>query len=472
MVTSAVSIVTTMLTFTPYGWLVCIWVLVVSFQYGYHISALNQIQATLTCRAAPPFLSHGLPTCIPMSDAEFSLVTSMFTVGGLLGSLSASMVMERHGRKAALQISGLSVAAGSGLMAIAPSTSLLLLGRFLTGCGAGIGLCTGPVFLAEIAPSNIRGSVGVLTQLAIVLGIMITQMLGLRMATPTLWRFVLLFSSAASVVQLCLSRFIVETPVWLKQHGKPEDSRLVQSSLFQEPDFSNSVEDPLLDETLQGSQHQLDDHREPTSPSSLDLLMSFELRRPLVVVSSAMISQQVSGINAILYYSNDIFSRVLPDAGPYVSLGITLVNTLMTFPPIFLIDRIGRRPLLLASVIGALSSLVLTGYGLNTGMTIVSSIAILTFVMSFAVGLGPVPFIIISEVAPSRAASTLSSVGLSLNWIANFIVGLAFLPLRNKLSGGDSSKEGRVFYIFAGVLFLFSSIFFRSYRPRTQRLSE
>jgi MFS family permease len=233
-----------------------------------------------------------------MSDAEFSLVTSMFTVGGLLGSLSASMVMERHGRKAALQISGLSVAAGSGLMAIAPSTSLLLLGRFLTGCGAGIGLCTGPVFLAEIAPSNIRGSVGVLTQLAIVLGIMITQMLGLRMATPTLWRFVLLFSSAASVVQLCLSRFIVETPVWLKQHGKPEDSRLVQSSLFQEPDFSNSVEDPLLDETLQGSQHQLDDHREPTSPSSLDLLMSFELRRPLVVVSSAMISQQVSGINA------------------------------------------------------------------------------------------------------------------------------------------------------------------------------
>jgi MFS transporter, SP family, solute carrier family 2 (facilitated glucose transporter), member 3 len=75
---------------------------------------------------------------------------------------------------------------------------------------------------------------GVLTQLAIVLGIMITQMLGLRMATPTLWRFVLSFSSATSIVQICLSRFIVETPVWLKQHGKPEDSRLVQRSLFRE----------------------------------------------------------------------------------------------------------------------------------------------------------------------------------------------------------------------------------------------
>jgi MFS family permease len=137
------------------------------------------------------------------------------------------------------------------ISSIAATTPHLVACRFLTGCGAGIGLCTGPVFLAEIAPSNIRGSVGtctvlltysssspktgVLTQLAIVLGIMITQMLGMRMATPTLWRFVLSFSSAASVVQLCLSRFIVETPVWLKQHGKPEDSRLVQSSLFQEP---------------------------------------------------------------------------------------------------------------------------------------------------------------------------------------------------------------------------------------------
>lgn len=132
-------------TFSPYGWLVCIWVLVVSFQvpvlfvnypflipffqYGYHISVLNQIQATLTCRAAPPLPSHGLPTCIPMSDTVFSLVTSIFTVGGFLGSSIAGMVMERHGRKAAIQFSGISVAVGSGLMAFAPSTVLLLLGR-------------------------------------------------------------------------------------------------------------------------------------------------------------------------------------------------------------------------------------------------------------------------------------------------------------------------------------------------------
>ena len=143
---------------------------------------------------------------------------------------------------------------------------------------------------------------------------MVTQLLGLRMATPTLWRFVLLFSSVASVVQLCLSRFIIETPVWLKRNGKPEDSRTVQGFLFQEPGdphftfqyllpfglirflgFAHGVEDPLLDEAPQGFQHESDDRPESTPVSIPNLLTSLELRRPLVVVSFAMISQQLSG---------------------------------------------------------------------------------------------------------------------------------------------------------------------------------
>ncbi|KAH9981458.1 hypothetical protein BGW80DRAFT_1270347 [Lactifluus volemus] len=451
--------------FTFYGWLVCVWVLVVSFQYGYHISALNQIQATLTCRTVPAFTPRTLPTCIPMSDATFSLVTSVFTVGGFLGSTTAGIAMDRYGRKAALQISGLFTAIGAGLMGVAPSTFLLLVGRFLTGCGAGIGLCTGPIFLAEVAPSNIRGSVGVLTQLAIVFGIMITQLLGLRMATPTLWRFVLLFSFLASVVQLCLSRFIIETPVWLKQQGKTEESRAVKKYLLQQPGPPESIEDPLIDETRQEPQHESDDRwgTPRTAPiSTSELLTSLELRRPLVVVSFAMICQQLS----------DPFPCPT-DAGPYVSLGITLVNTLMTFPPIFL-----SMPLLLVSVAGALASLVLTGYGLNTGMIVTSSMSILVFVMSFAVGLGPIPFIIISEVAPSHAVSALSSVALSLNCMILYPLSFGILCLtlnrdceffrRSRLptppqsiSGGDSTKEGRVFYFFA-VLF---------YRPRIRSTS-
>ena len=134
------------------------------------------------------------------------------------------------------------------------------------------------------------------------------------------------------------------------------------------------------------------------------------------------------------------------------SLFITIVNVLMTFPPIFLIHKLGPKTLLLISTCGAVVSLILVGVGLNEDWKILSSIMIIFFVMSFAVGLGPVPFILVPQVTPYYATSALSSIALSLNWIVNFLVGLAFLPLRKFLSGGDPSKQGRVFWVFAAIL--------------------
>jgi len=124
----------------------------------------------------------------------------------------------------------------------------------------------------------------------------------------------------------------------------------------------------------------------------------------------------------------------------------------MTFPAIFLIERMGRKALLFISIGGAFVSLLAVGYGLDSGMKALSSLAIITFVASFAVGLGPIPFVIISDVAPYHAVSALSSAALSINWISNFIVGLVFLPLRNFLEWGNPDNEGRVFYVFAAIL--------------------
>lgn len=132
---------------TRYGGFVVLWVLILpfqasllsfsfclslisSYQYGYHVSALNQLQAVLTCQRSVPETSHGLPTCIPMSDATFSLVTSMFTVGGLLGSLSANLAMDRYGRKGASCFSAMFNTAGAVISSLAPSVTLMALGRF------------------------------------------------------------------------------------------------------------------------------------------------------------------------------------------------------------------------------------------------------------------------------------------------------------------------------------------------------
>jgi len=357
----------------------------------------------------------------------------------------------------------LSVSAGEAIWDIFYAASASP-ARFLVGVGSGIGICVGPIYIAEIAPSKISGNIGVLTQLGIVLGIMITQVAGFRFATPAEWRLVLFASSFVGFLQLVCSYLVVETPTWLGIKNRPEEKKAVSRRLWgaHSNHVSSSVaddENPLLDGSeARRSQTQTD------TATVAQLFFSQELRKPLMVVCFAMLSQQISGINAVLYYSNEILSKSLPGWGPYVSLGITVVNVIMTFPPIILIERVGRRSLLTLSISGALISLAAIGYGLNSGFATLASVATLIFVMSFAVGLGPIPFVMIPEVSPPYAVSALSSMALSLNWIANFFVGLIFLPLRSFLSGDDPAKEGRVFYVFVAVLSAASLSLFKVYR--------
>ncbi|KAI0736559.1 general substrate transporter [Fomitopsis betulina] len=467
--------------FTAYGWIACVWVLVVSFQYGFHISSLNQIQAVLTCRGldgASPTTHLGIPTCIAMTDATFSVVTSVYTVGGLLGSLGANLVMDRWGRKGAVRTSAILTGVGAALMGVSAGLASLIIGRALTGVGAGLGLCVGPIYLSELSPPRKRGAVGVLTQFAIVIGIMVTQIMGLQLATPTRWRTVLFFSAALAAAQFVLSGGMVESPTWLDRSGLLVEKDKVTQRIWKSGgglDTSNlESQDPLLGADVEATEEDAgtpvpvvevpernDQEEAITVP---ELLATPGLRRPLFIVCFSMLVQQLSGVNAVLYYSNDILSKALPDLGPWISVGITVVNFLMTFAPIVLIDRVGRKQLLSVSAAGAILSLLGVGFGLNAGLVALASVTIISFVASFAIGIGPVPFVMIPEVSPHHAVSALSSVGLSLNWIANFLVGLVFLPLRNALSQGDASKEGRVFYVFAGMLAFCTLVLFRVYR--------
>ncbi|KAJ8462028.1 hypothetical protein ONZ51_g11165 [Trametes cubensis] len=424
-----------------------------------------------------------------MDNPTFSVLTSIYTVGGLLGSIGANVVMDRWGRKGACLASAFIMAVGAGFMGVAASLSPLVIGRLLTGVAAGLGLCVGPIYISEIAPTKIKGAVGVLTQFAIVIGIMITQAMGLQLATPRTWRLVLLFSSALSLAQLIVGPIIVESPVWLNRHGLLRDKDASVRRLWKvghavrSPDVaSEDAEDPLL-----GSEHEsLNPNRGADSHGPAvavpQVLLRREFRKPLAIVCFSMLCQQLSGVNAgkeyspmssiaaadilfeVLYYSNNILSKALPDLGPYVSLGITIVNFFMTAAPIFLIDRLGRKKLLSLSATGSIVSLLAVGFGLDSGAVVLASVAIISFIASFAIGIGPVPFVMIPEVSPPQAVSALSSVGLSLNWVANFLVGLVFLPLRDFLSHGDASKEGRVFFVFAAFLAFFTFMLFSLYR--------
>ncbi|KAF9560421.1 general substrate transporter [Agrocybe pediades] len=475
-------------SFTLYGWLVCVWALITPFQHGYHTSVLNQVEDVLTCKqtSRSNIQSISLPECIPMTDVTFSLITSIYTIGGLTGSLLAKYVMDRTGRRGANCIGAFLVVVGTTVMALAGNVASLLAGRFLIGVASGLGLCVTPIYLSEISPEKISGKIGMFTQLSIVIGIMVTEVVGLGLvgpsktqsllnlnfssasiSPPSTWRYVFLPSSALSALQLLVSITIVESPSFLlKSRTQSEDE-------IPDPDSASATEEsPLLLNRDDARSHEgAETEPSPTEEklSVRQLLKQKDLRNPLSIVCLAMIAQQVSGINPVLYYSNDILSKSLPTLSAYVSLGITVLNALVTVPAVLLVEKLGRKKLLAISTAGALLSLAVLGYSLDSAQNgtarIISSVAIIMFVISFAFGMGPVPFVLIPEVSPANAISALSSVGLSISWITNCLVGFAFLPLRNWLSGGEASKEGRVFYVIVVLLAVPAGMLFRVYKP-------
>ncbi|KAF8604593.1 general substrate transporter [Ceratobasidium sp. AG-I] len=452
---------------TSYFPLAVAWVVICSFQHGYHIAALNQIQAVLTCKITPdvpPTGSEFLTHCVPMTDAQFGVLTASFTIGGLAGSLAAGRYLN-SGRKHAVLWHGCLLIAGSLLMTVANSMAILTLGRLAIGFGCGIGICSVPIYLAEVSPPAIQGRIGVLNQLGIVIGIFAASALGLFTAAPTIWRWVLFVSACVAATQVGLSLFVVESPSWLRAQGRTEEATKVASRLWIETEalLESEIEAHVADEPAAG-----EDHRAAISVPTL--VASTDLHRPIAIVLVAMLVQQASGINAVMYYSNDILSRVVPrEAAAYTSLGITVLNAIMTFPPIFLVDRVGRKPLLMWSILGAIISSTALGIALDAGITALSSVAVLTFVASFAVGLGPVPYLMISELTPYYAVSAMSSLSMSVNWSTNFLIGVAFLPLRNFLAGLSFGGEGRVFYVFVVAMIACATYLSAAWKPSASR---
>ncbi|BEI80742.1 hypothetical protein CcaverHIS002_0112710 [Cutaneotrichosporon cavernicola] len=184
-----------------------------------------------------------------------------------------------------------------------------------------------------------------------------------------------------------------------------------------------------------------------------------------------MVLQQLSGVNAVLFYSTPVLSSVLQGAGAgALSVGITVVNALMTLPAIALVDKLGRRTLLLASATSMAFMSIMLAVGLDQNREYLSSFAIVAFIAAFAIGLGPVPFLLVSDMMPAPAIPAVSSLALSGSWITNFIVAMGFIPLRDALSepadsndpgNGARLGEGRVFYVFTFMLVLMVSVVLR-----------
>lgn len=203
--------------------------------FGYHLAELNTPQEVITCKRKSLFrkdtASSGLPQCIPMNPTEIGLVSSIFTLGGLIGALTGGPFSSRLGRLRTMQLTTIFFILGPVFEALAPSIPVMALGRLISGIGAGASVVVVPIYISEISPPAEKGFFGSLTQVMVNGGIFITQLLGYFLSYGQMWRVVLAAAGAIGLAQAVGLIFSAESPTWTADQGKGRKARAVLSKI-------------------------------------------------------------------------------------------------------------------------------------------------------------------------------------------------------------------------------------------------
>lgn len=472
--------------------------------FGYHIAELNAPQDVITCRresisasaltrfytyfqdqhqgdATTSSLAH-LPQCIPMNPTQFGLVSSFFTLGGLLGALSAGPLGAKYGRLPTMLYTTAFFIAGSVLEALAPNIGLMTFGRFVSGLGAGASVVIVPLYISETAPPKSKGFFGAFTQIMTNVGILIAQVLGYFLSKGNLWRIIL--AAAGGLAALQAVALIVagqESPRWMADHGKPSAAKKALHKLRgHDADIQEEVEgwgtnadeeqNEDEEEALMSAQDGPDPNATNDSTAKAAVKESLTIfgilrdpnsRPALLAVMTVMIGQQLCGINSIVMYGVSLLADLLASNSALLNILVAVLNIIVTTASAPLSDKLGRKPCLLASIAGMGTSSILLAVGITRHLPVLSGIAVLLFVSFFGLGLGPIPFILSSELVGPEAIGATQSWALAANWIATFVVA-QFFPIVSEALG-----KGEVYYLFAAIAAIFG-VFVAYYVPETK----
>ncbi|PWY86510.1 MFS glucose transporter [Aspergillus sclerotioniger CBS 115572] len=426
-------------------------------QFGYHLAELNAPQAVITCERKSIHSSTkapSLPQCIPMNASQFGLVSSIYTLGGLLGALLAGPVATKHGRLFALRTTTVFFILGPVAETFASNIPLLSLGRLLAGIGAGAAIVVGPIYISEIAPPSARGFFGAFTQVMTNVGILLTQSLGYFLSKGSMWRIILAVAGFIGALQLLGLTLVPESPTWLAEHQKGSLAReVLQRIRGKDADIEEEIEGwPASAGPSDGSGEEQSLLTPPSGnippkqpPVTILRAVTDPSYRPAIIaVVGVMVAQQFTGINSIIMYSVSLLQSILPTTAALLTVAISAINLIITLACSPLPDKIGRRSCLLLSISGMGFNSMLLALGIYFNQKVLSAIAVLLFVACFAVGLGPVPFILASELVGPEAVGATQSWALAVNWIATFVVA-QFFPMLNDALGG----RGKIYWVFA-----------------------
>ncbi len=357
-----------------------------------------------------------------LSNLQTEIAASSLLLGCLLGAAGASMIGDRYGRRKSLTASALLFALSSIGAALASTVMIFSAARLFGGLAIGLASVLTPVYIAEISPSRSRGALVSLNQLAIVVGILSAYLVNWQVARlgESSWRWMLALAAVPSIAFLFGLLLIPESPRWLISIGRRDQGERVLARMFGEQSAKQQVE--AIKQAVAGEE------------GSWHELLSPNMRKRLAVGMLLALFSQITGINTVLYYGSIIVSERFPGQSTSMALItnviIGTVNVLLTIVAMVFLDRWGRRVILMIASGGMAVALTFLVIGLIYGVSPLLMLAsILLYVAFFALGMGPGPWLIISEIFPTKVRGRAASIATSTLWSGTLLVTFTFLSL-------------------------------------------
>jgi MFS transporter, SP family, arabinose:H+ symporter len=395
-----------------------------------------------------------------LNSTQEGMAGASAILGCIPGAMAAGFLSDRFGRRNLLFVCAFLFAISGLLSAIPRTFGEFLAARFIGGLGIGASSMICPVYIAEIAPEKWRGRLGSLFQLGIVIGIFLTlfvnkviQGLGDEIwNTAYGWRWMLGMAAVPAVIFIFLLFYVPESPRWLAHKGRDAQARSILEKVGGAEHAR--VELAAIRDAVQQEEGRFSE------------LFTGALRRPLLIAVCLMAFSQFCGINAIMYYSTKIFESAgaMKNVAFTSSVWVGLVNVVFTLVAISLVDKAGRRPLLLAGTIIQAVALGLVGWMFYTQQSgIWLLVCVVLFIAAFAMAMGPIGWLLCSEIFPNRVRGRAMAVAAFTVWVSCYVVAQTFPMLNDSPAIGPA----KTFWIYCGVS-LVSFFFVLRFVPETK----
>lgn len=390
-----------------------------------------------------------------LSSIETEAAVSIVLAGALLGAAIGGYLGDRFGRRPTMLVIALIYGVFGATTGLANGVTVFVLSRFFVGAAVGVSSMLTPLYIAELAPAESRGALVTLNQMAISTGVVVAYYVDYLFAGSGSWRWMFISAVVPAILLLVGLAYLPETPRWLASRGAFEDAAKILAK----------IEGP------QEVDRDIEELRQITATDRLKLRDLFQQRfaKPLIVGIVLAIFQQITGVNTIVYYAPTIFQMVgFTNASNAIlaTFLIGFVGLIAVIVSMFLVDRLGRRPLLLTSLTGMCVILFHLAHVLSgpnpTKWVVVGDIVF--YLASFCIGLGPIFWLLISEIYPTTVRGQAMSVATVVIWASDFLVTATFLTLVEHLGMPNCF---RLFAILSLAAFIFSFWMVPETRGRT-----